>query len=91
MTPRRKTSSSRGRPSDANELDERRKPQFDCGLFSSRSMYERYKSYVFNRIILSGRDIDFVQLSQFRFGEHFLKMEWLLIMTMKEPIYPKLI
>ena len=70
-------SSSRGRgkrPSDVNELDERRKPQFDRGLFSSRSMYERYKSYFFNRTILPGRDIDFVHLNQFRFREYFLKM-----------------
>ena len=54
-------------------------------------MYERYNNYFFNRTILSGRDIDFVQLSQFRFGEYFLKIGWLPIMTMKEPIYPKLI
>ena len=66
MAPRRKPSSSRGRgkrPSDANELSERQKPQFDRGLFSPRSMYEMYKSYFFNRTILPGRDIDFVQLS----------------------------
>ena len=64
MAPRRKPSSSHGRGKrhfDANEHDERRKPQFDRGLFSSRSMYERYKSYFFNKIILPGRDIDFVQ------------------------------
>ena len=38
MTPKRKSSSSRGRgkrPSDVNEPDGRRKPQFDRGLFSS--------------------------------------------------------
>ena len=36
-------------------------------------------------------ETDFVQLSQFRFGEYFLKMGWLPIMIVKEPIYPKLI
>ena len=93
MAPRRKSSSSHGqgkRPSNANEPDERRKPQFNLGLFSSQSMYERYKSYFFNRTILL-ENIDFVQLSQFRFGEYFLKMGWLPIMTVKEPIYLKLI
>ena len=54
-------------------------------------MYERYKSYFFNRTILPSRDIDFVHLSQFRFREFFLKMGSLPIMTVKEPIYPKLI
>ena len=59
MAPRRKSSSSRGlgkRPSDANERDGRRKPQFDRGLFSSQSMYERYKSYLFNMIIFPSKD-----------------------------------
>ena len=89
MAPKRKPSSSRGRgkrPSNANELDERRKPQFDRGLFSSRSMYKRYKSYFFNKTILLGRNINFCQLSQLRFGEYFLKMGWLPIMTVNEPI-----
>ena len=54
-------------------------------------MYERYKSYFFKRIILPGRDIDFVQLRQFRFEEYFLQMGWLPIMTLKDPIYPKLV
>ena len=36
-------------------------------------------------------ETNFVQLSQFRFGEYFLKMGWLPIMTVREPIYPKLI
>ena len=54
-------------------------------------MYERYKSYLFNRTILPSRDIDFVQPHQFRFRKYFLKMGWLLIMIVKEPIYPKLI
>ena len=56
-------SSSRGRgkrPSDANEPDEKRKPQFDLGLFNSQSMYDRYKSYFFSSTILMGRDMDFV-------------------------------
>ena len=54
-------------------------------------MYERYKSYFFNRTILPSGDIDVVSLSQFRFREYFLKIGWLPIMTVKEPIYPKLI
>ena len=94
MTPRMKPSSSRGRgkrPYDANEPDEKRKPQFDRGLFSLRSMYERYKRYFFNRTILPSRDTNFVQLSQFRFGKYFLKMGRLPIMIVKGPIYPKLI
>ena len=41
--------------------------------------------------ILQGRDIDFVHLNQFRFGEYFLKIGWLTTMTVKEPIYPNLI
>ena len=41
--------------------------------------------------LFRGRDIDFIQLIQFRFGEIFLKIGWLPIMTVKEPIYPKLI
>ena len=40
-------------------------------------MYEWYKSYFFNGTVLPSRDVDFVQLSQFRFGEYFLKMGWL--------------
>ena len=32
-------------------------------------MYERDKSYFFNRTILLGEDIDFVQLNKFRFEE----------------------
>ena len=94
MAHRRKSSSSLRRarqPYDANEPDEKRKPQFDCDLFNSRIMHERYKSYFINRKILLGRGIDFVQLSQFRFREYLLKMGWLSIMTVKEPIYPKLI
>ena len=74
MAPRRKSSLSRGlgkRPSDANEPDGRRKSQFDCGLFSSQSMYERYKSYFFNRIIFMSKDTSriYIMLSGGR-GHH---------------------
>ena len=75
MALRRKSSSFRGQGkqlSDSNELEGRRKAQFVCDLLSSRSMYERYKNYFFNRTTLPSRVIDFVQLSQVRFGEYFL-------------------
>ena len=33
-------------------------------------------------------ETDFVQLSQSKFGEYFLQMGWLPIMSLKDPIYP---
>ena len=75
MAPKKKPSSShrRGkRPSDSNEPARKRNAQFDSGLFSSRSMHERYKSYFFNRTILPCIDIYFVQRNQSKFGEYYI-------------------
>ena len=75
MAPKRNMSSSRRRgkqPSDSNEPAEKRNAQFDSDLFSSRSMYERYKSYFFNKTILPCIDIYFVQRSQSKFGEYYI-------------------
>ena len=36
-------------------------------------------------------ETDFVQLGQSKFGEYFLQMGWLPIMSLKDPIYPKLV
>ncbi|RVW16178.1 Retrovirus-related Pol polyprotein from transposon RE1 [Vitis vinifera] len=69
MAPRKEMGTSRAQgkrpvePSQPEQTEARRKARFDTALFSSNEDYQRYKQKFAQRKVVSGRNVNFSQLS----------------------------
>ena len=62
---------------------------FDRGMFTTLELASRFNIHFANRTVNLGRNIDFSKLCYFQFDSLFLIMGWLLIISMKELVYPR--
>ena len=53
--------------------------------------YQRYKQKFAHRKVVLGRSFNFFQLQHFGFEGLFSWMDWLLVVTISEPIFPTLV
>ena len=65
--------------------------RFDTALFSSVENYQRYKQHFAQRQVVLGRNINFPQLQHFEFNDLFIRMGWLLVVTVLEPVFLTLV
>ena len=97
MASRRETTASRAQgkcptePSQPAQTEARRNARFNTTLFSIVEDYQRYKQKFAQRKVVSGRSINFSQLQHFGFEGLFIRMGWLPVLTISEPIFPTLV
>ncbi|RVW35392.1 hypothetical protein CK203_077069 [Vitis vinifera] len=98
MAPRKETGTSRvqgkrpAEPSQQSEQTEaRRKARYDTALFDLVEDYQRYKTHFAKRKVVLGRNINFSQLQSLGFEGLFIRMGWLSVVTVSEPIFPTLV
>ena len=98
MAPRKETGTSRAqgkRPAEPSQQPEqteaRRKARYDTALFGSVEDYQRYKTHFAKRKVVPGRNINFFQLQSLGFEGLFIRMGWLPVVTVYEPIFPTLV
>ncbi|KAL6323725.1 hypothetical protein AAG906_002193 [Vitis piasezkii] len=98
MAPRKETGTSKAqgkRPAEPSQQPERtearRKARYDTALFGSVEDYQRYKTHFAKRKVVPGRNINFSQLQSLGFEGLFIRMGWLPVVTVSEPIFPTLV
>ena len=97
MASRRETTASRAqgkcptKPSQPTQTEARQNVRFDTTLFSIVEDYQRYKQKFAQRKVVPGRSINFSQLQHFEFEGLFIRMGWLPVVTISEPIFPTLV
>ena len=68
-----------------------KKATFDRATFAIPDLAQRFHLHFANRTVIPGRNIDFAKLSYFHFDVLFVRMGWLLIVSVKEFVYPKVV
>ncbi|RVW19280.1 Retrovirus-related Pol polyprotein from transposon RE1 [Vitis vinifera] len=98
MASRKETGTSKAqgkRPAEPSQQPEqteaRRKARYDTALFGSVEDYQRYKTHFAKRKVVPGRNINFSQLQSLGFEGLFIRMGWLPVVTVSEPIFPTLV
>ncbi|RVW93905.1 hypothetical protein CK203_028145 [Vitis vinifera] len=95
MAPRKETGTFRAQgkhPAEPSQQTEaRRKARYDTALFGSVEDYQRYKTHFAKRKVVPGRNINFFQLQSLGFKGLFIRMGWLPIVTVYEPIFSTLV
>ncbi|RVW57549.1 hypothetical protein CK203_093077 [Vitis vinifera] len=79
------------KPSQPTQTEARQNVRFDTTLFSIVEDYQRYKQKFAQRKVVPGRSINFSQLQHFEFEGLFIRMGWLPVVTISEPIFPTLV
>ncbi|RVW62350.1 hypothetical protein CK203_062881 [Vitis vinifera] len=94
IAPRREPATSRAQGKclpEPSQPEASRKVCFDTTLFSTIEDYQQYKQHFAQKVVVPERNINFFQLQRFRFEGLFMRMGWLSVVTVSEPIFPILV
>ena len=72
-------------------IEVRKNATFDWSTFTTPKLAQRFHLHFSNRIVIPGRNIDFLKLSYFHFDMLFTRMGWLPIVSVKKFLYPRVV